>query len=69
VRKQILRNLRDLGVSKRAAEEALGTDPRDVELQIDLKTLMQRSRSQSFSDLEPSSGIGSGEGSTKKAAE
>jgi len=69
VRKQVLRNLRNLGISKRAAEEALGTDPRDVELQIDLKTLMQSSRSQSFSDLETSSGIASGEGSPKKAAE
>ena len=69
VRKQVLRNLRNLGISKRAAEEALGTDPRDVELQIDLKTLMQSSRSQSFSDLETSSGMASGEGSPKKAAE
>jgi RNA polymerase sigma-70 factor (ECF subfamily) len=69
VRKQVLRNLRNLGISKRAAEEALGTDPRDLELQIDLKTLMQRTQSHSFSDLEASSEIALGEASTKKAAE
>jgi len=41
LRKQLLRNLLAAGLSKRAAQEALGTDPRD--LSINLKILLQRS--------------------------
>jgi RNA polymerase sigma-70 factor (ECF subfamily) len=48
LRKQLLRNLQSGGLSKRAAEEALGTDPRDLE--INLRTLLQTSTSTSFSD-------------------
>ena len=47
LRKQLLRNLQAGGLSKRAAEEALGTDPRDLEL--NLRTLLQTSQSQPFS--------------------
>jgi RNA polymerase sigma-70 factor (ECF subfamily) len=39
-------------LSKRAAEEALGTDPRDVE--INLRSLLQTSQTASFSDKAPS---------------
>ncbi len=46
--KQLLRNLQSGGLSKRAAEEALGADPRDLE--INLRTLLQTSQSTSFSD-------------------
>ena len=48
LRKQLLRNLQSGGLSKRAAEEALGTDPRDLE--INLRTLLQTSQTSSFSD-------------------
>ena len=41
VRKHLLRNLEKTGMSRRAAEEALGTDPRDVDLKMDLKKLLQ----------------------------
>jgi RNA polymerase sigma-70 factor (ECF subfamily) len=39
IRKQILKRLQAAGMSKRAAEEMLGADPRDVDL--NLKNLMQ----------------------------
>jgi RNA polymerase sigma-70 factor, ECF subfamily len=48
LRKQLLHNLQSGGLSKRAAEEALGTDPRDIE--INLRTLLQTSQTNSFSD-------------------
>jgi len=48
LRKQLLRNLQSGGLSKRAAEEALGTDPRDLE--INLRTMLQSSQSAAFSD-------------------
>ncbi len=44
--KQLLRNLQSGGLSKRAAEEALGADPRDVN--INLRTLLQYSQSEPF---------------------
>jgi len=47
LRKQLLRNLQSGGLSKRAAEEALGADPRDIEL--NLRSLLQSSQSQPFS--------------------
>jgi RNA polymerase sigma-70 factor, ECF subfamily len=43
LRKQVLRNLQGSGLSRRAAEEALGTDPRDLD--INLKKLLQSSHS------------------------
>jgi RNA polymerase sigma-70 factor (ECF subfamily) len=52
LRKQLLHNLQSGGLSKRAAEEALGTDPRDVE--INLRSLLQTSQTASFSDKAPS---------------
>jgi RNA polymerase sigma-70 factor, ECF subfamily len=48
LRKQLLQNLQVGGLSKRAAEEALGTDPRDVE--TNLRSLLQTSQTPSFSD-------------------
>lgn len=48
LRKQLLRNLQSGGLSKRAAEEALGTDPRDLEL--NLRILLQTSQPASFSN-------------------
>ena len=41
LRKQLLRTLRTQGLSRRGAEEALGTDPRDVN--INLRRLLQKS--------------------------
>jgi RNA polymerase sigma-70 factor (ECF subfamily) len=48
VRKQLLRELQNGGLSKRAAEEALGHDPRDLE--INLRSLLQSSQDATFSD-------------------
>jgi len=48
LRKQLLQNLQAGGLSKRAAEEALGVDPRDVE--INLRKLLQTSQPAPFSD-------------------
>jgi RNA polymerase sigma-70 factor (ECF subfamily) len=48
MRKQLLRNLQSAGLSKRAAEEALGADPRDLD--INLRSLLQSSQSAAFSD-------------------
>jgi RNA polymerase sigma-70 factor, ECF subfamily len=42
LRKQVLRNLCTNGLSRSAAEEALGTDPRDIE--INLRALLQTSQ-------------------------
>ena len=47
LRKQLLHNLQTGGLSRRAAEEALGTDPRDIE--INLRALLQTSQIDSFS--------------------
>ena len=48
LRKQLLHNLQSGGLSKRAAEEALGSDPRDIE--INLRSLLQTSQTEPFSD-------------------
>jgi RNA polymerase sigma-70 factor (ECF subfamily) len=48
LRKQLLRNLQLDGLNKRAAEEALGNDPRDIE--INLRALLQSSQTSSFSE-------------------
>lgn len=48
LRKQLLDNLQSGSLSRRAAEEALGADPRDLE--INLRALLQTSQSSSFSD-------------------
>ena len=47
-RKQVLRNLQRNGLSRRAAEEALGADPRDVE--VNLKKLLQNSQTEAFKE-------------------
>ena len=44
--KQLLQHLQASGIGKRAAEEALGTDPRD--LNINLRNLLQTSNSSTF---------------------
>ena len=58
LRKQLLRNLEGsgppAGLSKRAAEEALGADPRDLE--INLRTLLQTSQSPPFSNRKADGG-------------
>jgi RNA polymerase sigma-70 factor (ECF subfamily) len=48
LRKRLVHNLQSGGLSKRAAEEALGTDPRDIEL--NLRALLQTSQTPPFSD-------------------
>jgi RNA polymerase sigma-70 factor (ECF subfamily) len=48
LRKQVLRNLEVSGLSRRAAEEALGADPRDLDL--NLKKLLQYSQSEAFQE-------------------
>jgi len=50
VRKRLLKNLEKRGMTRKAAEEALGTDPRDVDLRMDLKKLLQHSAAQAFSE-------------------
>jgi RNA polymerase sigma-70 factor (ECF subfamily) len=50
VRKQLLRSLEKTGMSRRAAEEALGTDPRDIDLKMDFKKLLQSSPMEPFSE-------------------
>ncbi len=51
IRKQLLRNLQSGGLSRRAAEEALGTDPRDLEL--NLRRLLQTFPTQPFQEQKP----------------
>jgi len=48
LRKQLLENLRTSGLSKAAAEETLGADPRDIE--INLRMLLQTSQTSTFSN-------------------
>jgi RNA polymerase sigma-70 factor (ECF subfamily) len=48
LRKQILRNLQSSGMSRRAAQEALGADPRDLEL--DLRKMLQNSPLDAFQE-------------------
>jgi RNA polymerase sigma-70 factor (ECF subfamily) len=48
LKKQIFKNLQGFGLSRRAAEEALGADPRDLDL--NLKKLLQNSQSDTFQE-------------------
>jgi len=48
IRKQILKNLQSHGMSRRQAEEAMGADPRDLE--INLKKLLQNLQSEAFQE-------------------
>jgi RNA polymerase sigma-70 factor (ECF subfamily) len=50
VRKQVLQNLTNEGMSRRAAEEALGADPRDIDLAMDLKKLLQSCEAEPFKE-------------------
>ena len=50
LRKELLRTLSARGLSRRAAEEALGTDPRDVD--INLRKLLQKSEGEPISNKE-----------------
>jgi RNA polymerase sigma-70 factor (ECF subfamily) len=50
LRKQLLRTLKTRGLSQRAAEEALGTDPRDLD--INLRKLLQKSAGDPIPDKE-----------------
>ena len=54
VRKRLLKHLEKSGMSRRAAEESLGTDPRDLDLKMNLKKLLQHSTAQTFSEQVPS---------------
>lgn len=47
-RKQVVRNLERGGLSRRAAQEALGADPRDLD--VNLKKLLQHSQSEAFKE-------------------
>jgi len=48
IRKQVLRNLEQSGLSRRAAEEMLSADPRDLDL--NLKILLQKSQMNTFKE-------------------
>ncbi|MDR3753183.1 MAG: sigma-70 family RNA polymerase sigma factor [Terracidiphilus sp.] len=48
IRKQILKNLQRNGMSRRAAQEAMGADARDIE--VNLKKLLQNSQSEAFQE-------------------
>ena len=48
LRKQVAKNLQSQGLSKRAAEEALTTDPRDLDLNI--RKILQTTQSDAFPD-------------------
>ena len=50
IRKQVLRNLQRSGLNKRGAEEALGADPRD--LNVNLKKLLQNSQTVTFKEQD-----------------
>jgi RNA polymerase sigma-70 factor (ECF subfamily) len=50
LRKQLIHHLQAGGLSRRAAEEALGADPRDIE--INLRALLQTSQVASFQDTK-----------------
>lgn len=52
LRKQLLENLQRGGLSRRAAEEALGADPRDLE--INIRNLLQTSQIAPFSEQKAS---------------
>jgi RNA polymerase sigma-70 factor (ECF subfamily) len=48
IRKQILKNLQRHGMSRRQAQEAMGADSRDIE--VNLKKLLQNSQSEAFQE-------------------
>lgn len=48
IRKQVVKNLQNAGLSRRAADEALGADPRDLD--VNLKKLLQSSQEDAFKE-------------------
>jgi RNA polymerase sigma-70 factor, ECF subfamily len=48
LRKQVVKNLQSAGMSRRAAAEALGTDPRDLD--VNVKKLLQYSQADAFKE-------------------
>ena len=48
IRKKVLKSLQSHGLSRRGAEEALGVDPRDLDL--NLKKLLQNSQTDTFQE-------------------
>jgi RNA polymerase sigma-70 factor, ECF subfamily len=64
-RSLLLKNLCACGLSRAAAEEALGADPRDIE--INLRALLQSSQSAAFSDQKP--GLSPDEGAPARIPE
>ena len=50
VRKRLMRNLENSGMSRKQAEETLGTDPRDLDLRMDLRKLLQYSEPEPIKD-------------------
>jgi len=50
IRKQIVKNLQRVGLSRRGAEEALGADPRDLDM--NLKKLLQKSLPDAFQESD-----------------
>ncbi|HUD56978.1 MAG TPA: sigma-70 family RNA polymerase sigma factor [Terracidiphilus sp.] len=65
VRKNLIGNLRRSGMSRRAAEEALGVDVRDLE--INLRSLLQSSQIAAFHQGEARESVVSGEGGVSAA--
>jgi RNA polymerase sigma-70 factor (ECF subfamily) len=59
LRKRLLKNLRSEGLNERKAEEALGADPRDIE--INLRSLLQTSQSTAFPDKTRQTGLANNE--------
>ena len=53
LRKQILKHLESSGLSRRAAEEALGGDVRDIE--VNVRRLLQVGREESFQEVQAAS--------------
>jgi RNA polymerase sigma-70 factor (ECF subfamily) len=48
IRKHVLKNLKSSGLSRRAAQEALGADPRDLDM--NLKKLLQNTQTETFQE-------------------
>ncbi len=48
IRKQVVKNLQITGMSRRAADEAMGADPRDLD--VNLKKLLQSSQTDAFKE-------------------
>jgi RNA polymerase sigma-70 factor (ECF subfamily) len=63
VREELVGNLQRSGLSKRAAEEALGADVRDLE--INLRVLLQSSQIAAFNERETKERVGPEMGGTE----